>query len=137
MPLLLPHLVTGTLLVSYPDEKDADAVEQKIRDILAAKGVRCQIERLSNRPPMKERRANIRLARQMTEVAQQWEIPLHRESSVWPSVGGLAPAATGVICGVGPVARKVYMPEESVDRISMMQRTLLLAEILAKQGENA
>jgi D-alanine-D-alanine ligase len=135
--MLLPHHVSSTLLVSYPDEKVANGLEEQIRAILNGKGIRSKIELLSARPPMKERRANLRLAKMLTEVATDWEIPLKRESSVWPSVAGLAPASTGVVCGMGPVARDVYTPYESVDRISLMQRTLLLAGFLAKNGANS
>lgn len=134
LPMLLPHRVTATILVSYPDEKSADAVEQQLHTTLSGKGVRTKLERLSSRPPMKERRANTRLAKALTDVATTWEIPLKKESSVWPSVAGLAPASTGVVCGVGPIARNVYTPDESIDRISLMQRTLLLAEFLAQNG---
>ena len=81
-----------------------------------------------------KRRANTELARMLERTAKRWEIPLRRESSVWPSIAGLAPARTGVVCGIGPVARNIYTPDESVDRISIMQRTLLLAEFLAKDG---
>ena len=135
MPMLLPHQVVATLLVSFPDEKTADTVEQRIRETLDEKGVKCRVELLSARPAMKERRATTRLAKAMESVAGEWEIPLRKESSVWPSVAGLAPASTGVLCGVGPVARNVYTPDESVDRISLMQRTLLLAEFLASQSQ--
>jgi D-alanine-D-alanine ligase len=84
---------------------------------------------------MKERRANIRLADALTAVAAEWDIPLKRESSVWPSVAGLVPTSTGVVCGVGPVARNIYTPDEAVDRISLLQRTLLLAEFLRSNAE--
>jgi D-alanine-D-alanine ligase len=134
MPMLLPHQVTATLLVSYPDEKVGEAVEQQLRDLLNHKGVSWRLERLSARPPMKERRATARLAKSLEDVAGRWEIPLKRESSVWPSVAGLVPAATGVVCGVGPIARDLYTPAESVDRISLIQRTLLLAEFLCEKG---
>ncbi|NQU19665.1 MAG: ATP-grasp domain-containing protein [Candidatus Nealsonbacteria bacterium] len=136
MPMLLPHQVTASLLVSYPDEKVGDRVEGQIREILTGKGISCKLEPLSARPPMKERRATVRLAKAVEAVAQQWEIPLKRESSVWPSAAGLVPASTGVLCGLGPVARDTYTPDESVDRISLMQRTLLLAEFLARQNDH-
>jgi hypothetical protein len=76
------------------------------------------------------------LAKSLADVAGQWDIPLKRESSVWPSVAGLVPAAKGVVCGVGPVARDLYTPAESVDRISLVQRTLLLAEFLCEKGQS-
>jgi D-alanine-D-alanine ligase len=136
MPMLLPHQVMATLLVSYPDERAADRIEGQIREILTGKGVSCKLELLSTRPPMNERRATRRLAKAIEAVAEKWEIPLKRESSVWPSVAGLVPAPTGVLCGLAPVARDIYTPDESVDRISLMQRTLLLAEFLARQNEH-
>jgi hypothetical protein len=36
------------------------------------------------------------------------------------------------VCGVGPVARDLYTPHEAVNRISLMQRTLLMVELLAQ-----
>ena len=78
-----------------------------------------------------------RQTRRLESLASDWEIPLKRETSLWPSAAGLAPASTGTVCGVAPIARNVYLPDESVDRISLMQRTLLLAEFLAQDGENA
>ena len=133
MPMLLPHQVTATLLVSYPDEKVADGIESRIREILNGKVVSWKLERISSRPPMKERRATDRLAKALETVAAKWDIPLKRESSVWPSVAGLVPASTGVVCGLGPAARNIYTPDESVDRVSLVQRTLLLAEFLGEQ----
>jgi hypothetical protein len=84
---------------------------------------------------MKERRSTLQLAKQLSRVAEEWEIPFKRESSVWPSVAGLVPAKTACLCGVGPVARDVGTPQEAVQRISLVQRTLLLAEFLTKEGQ--
>jgi D-alanine-D-alanine ligase len=136
MPMLLPHQVTATLLASYPDEKTADEIDERIRSILNGKGVSSKVELLSSRPPMKERRVTTRLAKALSAVAEKWEIPLKRESSVWPSVAGLVPASTGVVCGLGPIARDIYTPYEAVDRTSLLQRTLLLAEFLAGKARN-
>lgn len=135
MPGLLPHQVSASLLVSYPDEKKADELESQIFEILQTKGVKTSLKLISKRPPMKERRANARLAKSIEDLAAKYDIPLKRESSVWPSVGGLVPAKSGVICAMGPVARNVYTPDESVDRISLIQRTILLAEFLHQQQD--
>jgi D-alanine-D-alanine ligase len=134
-PMLLPHLVTVTLLVSYGDEQVADKLEGKMRDILAKDGFNCELEPISDRPPMQNRRENRQLVKELAEVATQWEIPFDRESSHWPSVAGLVPAPVGVICGVGPVAKNLYRPQEAVQRISVLQRALLLAEFLVRQLE--
>ena len=58
---------------------------------------------------------------------------MRKEGSAWPSVGGLVPARTACLCGMGPVARDLRTPNEAVWRLSLMQRTLLLAEFLAHE----
>ena len=89
---------------------------------------------LSDRPPMPSRRGGARLAKALETVATELEIPLKKSSSSsWPSVAGLVPAKVACLCGIGPVARDLRTPDESVQRISLVQRTLLLAEYLAKE----
>lgn len=131
-PMLLPHRVTANLMLSYPDPKVADGIEEKMKEILSIKGLKCELERISDRPPMKERRNNLSLAKSLAAVAKEWEIPFVEESSVWPSVGGLVPARIPVACGLGPVSRDLYTPQEAVNRASLIQRTLLIAQFLAK-----
>jgi D-alanine-D-alanine ligase len=130
--MLLPHLVTATLVLSYLDPERADDTEGKMKEIFNKKAFRWDLKKISDRPPMKERRSNLLLAKSIATVAQKWEIPLARESSVMPSVGGLVSAKVPVVCGIGPVARDLYTPQEAVNRISLIQRTLLVAELLAK-----
>jgi len=133
-PMLLPHRVEVTITVSYGDRATADASEGAIREILASGGFHYQLETLSDRPALKSRASNKRLCNELSEIAANWEIPFGQESALWPSVAGLVPASTAVVCGVGPVARDLYTPNEAVERISLLQRTLLLAEFLAKQA---
>ena len=132
-PMLLPHAVDATMMLSYADETMVEPTEQKMREILGKDSIRWELELLSDRPPMKNRAANRRLAEALAAVAANWEIPFDHESSLWPSVAGLVPVSTPVVCGLGPVARDLYQPHEAVARISILQRTLLLAEFLAKE----
>jgi D-alanine-D-alanine ligase len=134
LPMLLPHRVTATLLVTYPEEKIATEIETQIRATLGKKksDPKWTLELVSDRPPMRERRANLSLARNLEAVAETWEVPLRHQSSVWPSVAGLSPAKTATVCGLGPPARDLGTPSESVERIGLIQRTLVLAEFLAK-----
>ncbi len=134
-PMLLPHKVEATILLSYGDKEIADDAEASIREMLAENGFHCQLKIVSDRPAMKNRSANKRLVGDLAEVASNWEIPFGKESSLWPSVAGLVPSSTPVVCGLGPVTRDVYTPNEAVERISLLQRTLLIAEFLAKQAE--
>ena len=77
--------------------------------------------------------ASKRLLRDLVELASKWDIPLKADSSVWPSAAGLAPARTGVVCGLGPQAQNLQTPREAVSRIGLLQRTVLLALYLLSQ----
>ena len=130
--MLLPHAADVTLMLSYGEESVADEAEKHIREILGKGGVKWDLKLLSDRPPMVNRPANRRLAESLAEMAAQWDIPFGRESSLWPSVCGLVPSSVAAVCGLGPVAKDLYTPRETIERISLLQRTLLLAEFLAK-----
>ncbi|MFH1883785.1 MAG: hypothetical protein ABIL62_13895 [Planctomycetota bacterium] len=134
-PMLLPHRIVVTLLLSYPEQRLADAVEKKMRDILGKGEAKWELEMLSDRLPMKISRRNQKLARDLKEVADKWDIPLDQESSVWPTIAGLVPESTRVVCGLGPISKQLYTPQEAVQRIGILQRTLLLAEFLVRQLE--
>ncbi len=135
--MLLPHRITATVLTTYATAGAANRAERQLREILGGRGARWELTTLADRPPLTDHRASQALLKQMKQVAAKWKIPLAAESSVWPSVAGLAPAKTAVLCGIGPVATNLYTPEESVQRISLIQRTLLLAEFLLAQDEEA
>ncbi len=129
-PMLLPHRVTATLIVTYADQARAADLESSIRDRLGQKGPRWRLDVISDRPPLTDRRESRALVAALTQVAQRWDIDLKSDSSVWPSVAGLAPASVGVVCGFGPVTRDLQTPHEAVQRLSLIQRTLLLGEFL-------
>lgn len=132
-PHLLPHRVICTLLVSYLDVRGADRIEKNLRGLFDEKGYKVDLERISDRSPMKKRRANDRLLRSLQRAADVWDIPLSHESSLYPSVAGLVPSSATVVCGIGPVARDIITPKEAVQRISLLQRTLLLSQYLVDQ----
>ena len=104
-----------------------------MHEILGKGNVRWELEMISDRPAMKARPKNRKLAKTLSQVAEQWEIPLKQESSLWPSIAGLVPTSSAVVCGLGPVAYQLYTPQEAVQRISILQRTLLLAEFLVQE----
>lgn len=135
-PMLLPHRLSADLLLTYLDAMRADSVEEQVRGILGKNTLRWSLELVSDRPAMKDRVANQRLATRVLNAAADWEIELRADSSVWPSVGGLVTGKAGVVCGMGPVARNLYTPQEAVHRMSMIQRTLLLAQLLLRTGSN-
>jgi D-alanine-D-alanine ligase len=134
LPQRLPHRVSARLLVTSPGPAVADAVEARMRESVARGGVRWELEPISDRPAMQDRKANRDLFGALEKAAQSWEIPLDRESSATPSVAGLVPETTPCLCGLGPVARDLGTPQEAVQRISLVQRTLLLAQFLLERS---
>ena len=69
--MLLPHRVSATLLVSYPDQKLADSYETKLREKLGKSGPKWELDRVAERPPMKDRSINRRLYKALAQSAEQ------------------------------------------------------------------
>jgi D-alanine-D-alanine ligase len=111
----------------------AEATEGKLKKSIKGRKFKVRLETISDRRPMKERSVNSRLSRAISEVANEWSIPLPHESSLWPSVGGLVASKKPVICGMGPATRDLYTPQESVNRTSLIQRTILISQFLLKE----
>lgn len=131
---LLPHRVRATLLVNYLDVTVADRVEEQIRKVLGKRdGHRWQLELGSDRPPLTPDSTNDALVAQLRAVGETWDIPVEADSSLLPSVAGLADSNTGVVCGVGPAATEMFTSQEAVQRISLVQRTLMLTQFLLDQ----
>lgn len=130
IPMRLPHEASATLLVTYPDAKLADSTEQKIRKILDASPFPCALQMVSDRPPMEPNKRNAALAKSIVGIADEWGISVRTQRSAMPSVAGLVPQGTQVICGLGPVTHDLYTFYESIGRNSLLKRTLLLAQFL-------
>jgi D-alanine-D-alanine ligase len=134
LPMHLPHRVTSTVVVTYPDEKTVATLESDMRARIPKGGPRWELERISDRPSMPDRASTVELARSLKQIGERLEIPLKAESSAWASVAGLVPEQTACLCGLGPVARDLGTPQESVLRISLVQRALLLAQYLVQHA---
>jgi hypothetical protein len=131
----LPHRVRAVILLTYPEASEGDRLEAKVRATLGTKGPRWELVLDSDRPPLKERIGGTRLFKALEAVAADHGLTLKRETSAWPSVAGLVPAKTAALCGVAPATRDRGTPSEAVQRISLIQRTLMLADYLARQLE--
>ncbi len=134
-PMRVPHAVVADVVISYADASQADGAERHVRKVLGKGGLRWRLEALSDRPPLIPRPESRELAKALLECAHELEVPLTAEGSTWPSVAGLAPAGRAAVCGLGPVAQALNTPDEAVQRLSLVQRTLLLARFL--HGEAA
>jgi D-alanine-D-alanine ligase len=131
-PRLLPHRVTAIIQASFPNGRAADTLEEQVKDRLSLS--KAELALLSDRPSMPSRKINNTLLKRIKELAGKWDIPLKTDTSLWPSVAGLVPPQVPVVCGFGPIAKELYTGQEAVSRISLVQRTLLLAEYLLSQS---
>ena len=129
-PMGLPHRVEATLVASYPTTAAADTLVDDLRAILGRGGPKWELITQTDRPPFAERPQSLALVERLAAVAAKWDMSVEKQSSAWPSVAGLVPADTACLCGVGPVVKDLRTPQEAVQRISLVQRTLLLAEFL-------
>ena len=133
---LLPHEVSATILINYLEVAAADRIEARLHAQLEQQeGLRVRLTLVGDRPPFHKTPESEDLANRMREAAAAWHLPFAEESSLLPSVSGLAPASTAVICGVGPAATKTDTSTESVERIGVVQRTLLLAQFLLAEAQ--
>ena len=65
LPMRTPHRVTAKVLITYPDLHVAEKIEERMRALLGKKGPRWELDQTSDRPPMKERRSTLQLAKQL------------------------------------------------------------------------
>ena len=128
--MFMPHRVEISLMMSYLDPAHADEAEVAMRRVLGRGGPRWSLNRLTDRPPMPARPADQPLVDALEAAAGTWDIETERESSAWPSVAGLVGEGTAVVCGVSPAMKDGGTPDEAVQRISLVQRTLVLTEYL-------
>ena len=129
--LHLPHRVTAGLLVTYRDVAQAAEVDKEIRTILGRGGCRWELATDWDRPPMPETAGGAALQAALNNAGHPHGIEFKRETSSVASVAGLVGDATPCVCGVGPVAYERGTPGENIERITLIERTVVLAEFLA------
>ncbi len=133
--ILAPHRVSVTIILSYLEEKTAEKAFKKIQSCFSQKpkGIRTYLEILEKRPPLQKRKASLSLIEEIENMARQWKIPMREESTILPSAAGTIPAAIPVVCGMAPSSKRLYTPQESINRQELVQKTILLAQLLRKR----
>jgi D-alanine-D-alanine ligase len=131
LPLSPPHRAVALISISYLDPDKALALEAKIRDLFIPNGLGASLNLVSDRPPLWPNSDGQNLVRTLAAAAGGWDVTLKAMSSRWPTVAGLAPAGVAALSSLGPVTRDLCTAREAVQRISLVQRTLLLARFLA------
>lgn len=132
-PGMIPHRAIVQIQMTYPTNEKGTQLEKQLKSILNGDDLKWKLAKQSDRPPMTDKKSNIRLLNTLNDIAMQWDIPLSKESSLMPSVAGLVPRSISVVCGLGPVAHNLYTSREAIERISLVQRTLLLSQLLFEQ----
>ena len=130
--LHLPHEVKAGIMITYQELEQAETLEREIRAILGRRGCRWELTMDWDRPPMRELPENAALLDKWNEVADYHGLSFERTTSSIASLGGLVGASTPCLCGIGPAAQGRGTPSESIERISLIERTLLLTEFLAQ-----
>ena len=133
--LHLPHRVTAGLLATYRDAAQVAELEKEIRATLGRGGCRWELSLDWDQPPMLETSAGVRLLEELNESGLAHGVEFQRETSSVASLAGLVDGDVPRVCGVGPAAHQRGTPSESVERISLIERTVVLAEFLARQLE--
>lgn len=129
--MYVPHWVKATLLMNYASTINANKLESTILEIVKKKRL-YKIIKDAERPPLPKRSINKKLAEEIINIARDYEIGLSCQSSAWPSVAGLVPATIPVVCGMGPLSKELYTPNEAINRLSLIQRCLILADYLSR-----
>ncbi|MFW6284802.1 MAG: M20/M25/M40 family metallo-hydrolase [Bacillota bacterium] len=130
--MLIPHKVTATLTITYVDASIIAATENKVRKLFKndSKGITTFVEKLEERPPFVQSDENARLIDAFSKIGAMWNIPFASESTLLPSASGVIPTGKAVLCGMAPGSKKLYTPEESINRTEWVQKTMLLAQYL-------
>lgn len=134
-PGMIPHRAVVEIQTTYPTKEKGTQLEKSLKEILSGDDLKWRLAKQSDRPPMTERKTNQQLLNSLNNIATEWDIPLSKESSLMPSVAGLVPRSVPTICGIGPVVHNLYTSRESIERISLVQRTLLLSQLLLEQSK--
>lgn len=132
LPALYPHKVTATLLLRYRGRNRVHSTEEKIRSLLEKAPNPAEIRLISERPPLPSRMGNDRLARTIVRLAEQLDLELAAAELPSPSVAGLIPAKAACVSGLGAYGRDFGNANESVNRLSLTQRALLLVRVLSQ-----
>lgn len=138
-PNLQPYRVDLSVICSYKRSEAADRVNAEVQRLFegSKEGVRVFLEPVIDRPEYTAGSGDKQLGEALCQAAQRWQIELAAASALLPSVAGLVPGEVPVVCGVGPAAFESYTTSESVNRLSLMQRTLVLSEFLLSLAEEA
>jgi len=136
--VLIPHRVSATLIIAFMDQEVALRYEKAIRKLFMSKqkGIKTYLEKLEDRPPMTKKKGTTTLLKAFQGIAEQWNLPLRGESTLLPSAAGMVDENTPVLCGLGPSAKHLYTPTESIHRTELVQKTMLLTQYLLTKDEN-
>ncbi len=133
--VLLSHRVRATVYITFLDADLADRAEDLLRELFATTqeeefNISAYVERLEERPPLNPSEGGEQIIERLRKISDNWHMPFGVEASLLPSAAGEVPQGVPVVCGFGPASRGMFTPYESIHRVELLQRVLLLSLFL-------
>jgi len=130
--MLIAHKVTATVYITYVDGSKAKTAENALRDLFKTtnKNITTFVEKLEERPPLVAASSTKTLIDTFKTIGDAWSLPFDTESTLLPSAGGIINPQKAVLCGMAPATKRLYTPEESINRTEWVQKTMLMAQYL-------
>lgn len=134
---LLPHRLEASVVLTFIDMALARKIETDVRKHfnLKAHGIKTYTETVEVRPPLLKTAAQTALIKTFETIGASWSIPVKTESTILPSAAGEIPKTVPVICGLAPSSKALYTPNESISRVELIQKTMLIAQFLLARAQ--
>ncbi len=130
--MMRSHRISASIFLTYIDSQVADKIESEIKRIFrsTSKNIKSYISNIEVRPPMIKNNVQNDLIMRLKNISDELELPFGVDSKSIPSAGGDVAQGIPVVCGMSPSGRNLYSVNESINRLELLQKTVLLAEYL-------
>ncbi|MBI9012216.1 MAG: ATP-grasp domain-containing protein [Clostridiales bacterium] len=130
--MMLAHKITLTLCMTYVDSNLADEMEAEIKSMFksTSKSIKSTVGTLEVRPPMNKNENQQELIMKLMNVYEDLQIPFGVDTKLFPSAGGDISEDVPVICGMSPATLELYNSEESILRLELLQKILIMTNFI-------
>lgn len=119
------------VVITFDSARTGDDLEAAVRQCVREAGDDISLVLRRDVPPLEDRESTHALIEHLEELAQAHQLPFGHRTSAIPSIAGRIAPPTALLCAMGPVAADLGTARESIQRLSLVERTLLLALFLA------
>lgn len=130
--MMQTHKIEFKICITYLDPKSALDVENEIMRQFKSrsKSIRSYIGTLEERPPMLKSPHQSDMILKLRAISEAHQLPFGVDSRLTPSAGGDIAPNVPVLCGMSPSAENLYTNTESINRLELLQKTVLLSMYL-------